>query len=398
MMMPGGQGYQQLKDSLGENAVVRDTDLTNGSVPDDADLLLMVGPESLDQKQVFAMDQFLMQGGTVILAASPYHVDLGGKAISARKQPTGLEGWLANAGLTLDPTLVLDPQNTPFPIPVERQLGGFVVQEVQTVAYPYFPDIRSDGMDQTTGITSGLGQITLNWTSPLTVDPDKNKERKVTPLLKSSAGAWTNASADIQPDYDAHGHLGFAPGTDMGRKLLAAAVEGRFKSFFAGKPSPLLEEEKQKSEQQDTDKNTDAANKDASDPAGQDKNKPPVISGVVESSPASARLILIGSASFLTDTAISLATEATRTLYTKPVELIQNAVDWSLEDRGLLALRGRGQYSRLLKPLDRREQMFWEYLNYALALAGLGLVYWLHRRSRMRRQEHYKAVMSAGRA
>ena len=398
MMMPGGQGYQQLKDSLGENAVVRDTDLTNGSVPDDADLLLMVGPESLDQKQVFAMDQFLMQGGTVILAASPYHVDLGGKAISAHKQPTGLEGWLANAGLTLDPTLVLDPQNTPFPIPVERQLGGFVVQEVQTVAYPYFPDIRSDGMDQTTGITSGLGQITLNWTSPLTVDPDKNKERKVTPLLKSSAGAWTNASEDIQPDYDAHGHLGFAPGTDMGRKLLAAAVEGRFKSFFAGKPSPLLEEEKQKSEQQDKDNNTDAANKDAADPAGQEKDKPPVISGVVESSPASARLILIGSASFLTDTAISLATEATRTLYTKPVELIQNAVDWSLEDRGLLALRGRGQYSRLLKPLDRREQMFWEYLNYALALAGLGLVYWLHRRSRMRRQEHYKAVMSAGRA
>ncbi len=124
----------------------------------------------------------------------------------------------------------------------------------------------------------------------------------------------------------------------------------------------------------------------------------PVISGVVESSPASARLILIGSSSFLTDTAISLATEATRTVYTQPLELIQNAVDWSLEDRGLLSLRGRGQYSRLLQPLTRREQVIWEYLNYALALAGLALVYGLHRRSRVRRKRHYEAVMSGGRA
>jgi ABC-2 type transport system permease protein len=119
---------------------------------------------------------------------------------------------------------------------------------------------------------------------------------------------------------------------------------------------------------------------------------------VVETSPPSARLILIGSSSFLTDTAISLATQATRTLYTKPVELIQNAVDWSLEDRGLLGLRGRGQYSRLLEPLDRRRQMFWEYLNYALALAGLALVYALHRRSRARRHSYYEAIMSEGRS
>ena len=122
-----------------------------------------------------------------------------------------------------------------------------------------------------------------------------------------------------------------------------------------------------------------------------------MISGVVESSPASAKLILVGSASFLTDTAISLATEATRTVYTKPVELVQNAVDWALEDRGLLPLRGRGQYSRLLEPLERQEQVFWEYLNYALALAGLMLVYWLHRRSRLARQHRYAALLSAGR-
>jgi ABC-2 type transport system permease protein len=106
---------------------------------------------------------------------------------------------------------------------------------------------------------------------------------------------------------------------------------------------------------------------------------------VNERSPGSARLILIGSDAFATDIAISLATEATQSRYLKPVELIANAVEWSLEDRGLLALRGRGQFSRLLEPVGREGRMVYEYLNYALALGGLVLVYWIARRVRARR-------------
>ncbi|MEA3275377.1 MAG: Gldg family protein [Pseudomonadota bacterium] len=385
-LMPGGLSFNELKDGLRENVTLRETDLSTGIVPEDADLLLVVGPEDLDERQVFAIDQFLMQGGTLILAASPYHVDLSGRAIVARMQPTGLEAWLAHVGIELEPTLVMDPQNTPFPIPVQREVAGFVVEEIQTIAYPYFPDIRDEGMDQETGITSGLGQITVNWVSPIRIDQEKNQDRQVTELLRSSSASWTDPSEDIQPDFTAYPDLGFAVAEETGPSLLAAAVEGRFESFFADKPSPLLAEEPEE----------EATPEDTSGPEEDKQEVPPVISGVVKSSPASARLIVIGSPSFLTDTAISLATEATRSLYTKPVELIQNAVDWSLVDRGLLALRGHGQFSRLLMPLDREDQIFWEYLNYALALAGLALVYWLHRRSRAKRQRDYDLVMSAG--
>jgi ABC-2 type transport system permease protein len=387
--MPGQTRYAELTDSLRQNATLRETDLASGQVPEDADLLLVVGPEDLDEKQVFAIDQFLMQGGAVVIAASPYHVDLGGQAIAARPQATGLEDWLAHLGLELEETLVLDPRNTPFPIPVQRQIGGFVVEEIQTLAYPYFPDIRSEGMDQETGILSGLGQITLNWASPLKLDAEKNRDRLVVELLSSSAASWTDPSAEIQPDFQAHPDSGFPVGEERGARLLAAAVEGRFGSLFAGKPSPLLGGPPGEA--------AEGAAAGEGEQAGEADEARPVISGVVESSPASAKLILVGSASFLTDTAISLATEATRTVYTKPVELVQNAVDWALEDRGLLPLRGRGQYSRLLEPLEREEQVFWEYLNYALALAGLMLVYWLHRRSRLARQHRYAALLSAGR-
>ncbi|ESQ14013.1 MAG: ABC transporter permease subunit [Thiohalocapsa sp. PB-PSB1] len=389
---PNGPGYTLLQDSLREGFSLRETDLSSGQVPEDADLLLVVAPESLDQKQQFAIDQFLMQGGTVVLAASSFHVDLTGSAISARAQPTGLEDWLDSFGITLQPSLVLDPRNTPFPIPVRRNLGGFIIEEIQTLDYPYFPDVRTDGLSMESGITANLGQITMNWSSPISVDMQANAERQITRLIESSSDAWTSTSTDMQPDFDAHGPLGFARSEDTGHKLLAVAIEGRFNSLFSGKPSPLLAEEPAPDEE-----NTEASAKsDSNDPDSADDAAPTVISAVVDHSPASARLILIGSSTFLSDTAISLATEATQTRYLKPLELVQNTVEWSLEDRGLLALRGRGQFGRLLKPVSREARMVWEYLNYALALGGLTIVYWLYRWLHRRRELAYNEILTGG--
>ena len=403
-MQPPRPAYGVLQDSLRQGFNLEETDLGSGQVPGDADLLLVLGPEDLNRKQQFAIDQFLMQGGTVVLAASSFHVELGGGNIAARAHTTGLEDWLGSLGLTLGKSLVLDPRNTPFPIPVRRNLGGFQVEEIQTLDYPYFADVRADGLAADSGIVANLGQITMNWSSPIQVDATKTQGLGVTELIKSSPGAWTSDSAEMQPDFKAHGTLGFPRGDDRGTKILGVALEGRFKSAFAGKPSPLLPEpESKKPDEKKADaKTAEGDDSEAKPDAAAEATKKPVISGVIDSSPSSARLILLGSDAFLTDTAISLASEATQTRYQKPLELIQNAVEWSLEDRGLLALRGRGQYSRLLEPVGRGEQMFFEYLNYALALAGLGLLYLLARQSRARRERtlarYLSAPLSEGRA
>lgn len=84
--------------------------------------------------------------------------------------------------------------------------------------------------------------------------------------------------------------------------------------------------------------------------------------------------ILFASNSFLTDEMLDLASSGMGTRYLKPVQLVENAIDWSLEDRGLLDIRGRAHFSRTLDPLSRKSRMFWEYLNYGLALLGLFLV------------------------
>ena len=73
--------------------------------------------------------------------------------------------------------------------------------------------------------------------------------------------------------------------------------------------------------------------------------------------------------------------------YLNSLQLMANAVDWSLEDQGLLGIRSRGHFNRTLPAMDHSEQSFWEYLNYGLALAALGLIALLWQlRQRQRRR------------
>ena len=377
-----GKRFSSLRDTLGEEHNLIETDLSSGQVPTDADLLLLAAPEKLDEKQLFAVDQFLMRGGTVILSTSPFDIDTRDK-LSAQAHQSGLQDWLSHNGIKLEDRLVLDPQNAAFPIPVERQLGGFVVRETQLVDYPFFVDARQDGLDQTSGLTAGLDQVTLTWPSPIALD--EQQDRQVIRLVQSTDQAWTTDNPDLQPDYQAHGKLGFPAGSERGRQLLAVAVEGRFDSYFKDKPSPLATEQETKSE---TEQNPQDTQHDQAETP-----KQPVITRVIDHSPESARIILFASNSFLTDDMLDLAAAGLGTRYLKPVELVENAIDWSLEDRGLLAIRGRTQFSRTLAPLERETQMFWEYFNYALALLGLLLVWFVHKRLNRQAQQRFAEIL-----
>src|SRR5690606_25449434 len=156
-------------EKLRENAVVEAADLRDGRVPERADLLFVVAPEELDEKQLFAVDQFLMKGGTVVLAASPFTPTFA-QEFGARKVDTGLSDWLAHHGLKLEETMVLDPQNAALPVPIDREVGGARVREIRMLDYPYFVDARGAGLADGNAPTAGLHELTLSWASPITLD------------------------------------------------------------------------------------------------------------------------------------------------------------------------------------------------------------------------------------
>ena len=400
--MHAGRSYTLLEDVLRENAAVRQTTLDDGTVPEGVDLLLVLDPHGLKEKQVFAIDQFLMEGGTVVAAANPVEVNLSGGAISASVSPTGLEDWLKHQGVALDKALVMDPQNLPFPIPVTRFVGGFAIQEIQALPYPYFIDVRGAGLGEHVAV-AGLEQVTVTWASPLSVQPPQGVRAET--LLRSSPESWVSESVRVQPDFTAYPKTGFASGEPSGPQILAVALTGRFSSWFKGKASPLAPDEKKTTSKALDPGESDAGKPEAGGETGHEKRSQgettrqeeapePRPHPVIESSPNHARLVVIGSGTFVSDTVLDLATQALGTRYLKPVDLVQNLVDWALEDPALLALRGRGQYSRLLRPLDAGERAFWEYLNYALALLGLGIVYLAYRAMRERRRRWYRQIMA----
>jgi ABC-2 type transport system permease protein len=93
--------------------------------------------------------------------------------------------------------------------------------------------------------------------------------------------------------------------------------------------------------------------------------------GTIESSPASARLVVVGSAEFLDDVVLEISRSLSQDRYLHNLQFLQNAVDWSVEDEDLLAIRSRGTYARLLRPLGETAQVRWEVFNYVVALLGL---------------------------
>ncbi|MDE2348464.1 MAG: Gldg family protein [Gammaproteobacteria bacterium] len=377
-----GRDYSMLRTMLGTGVRWEDADLSDGRVPADADMLMVLDPQSLAPKQVFAIDQFLMEGGTVMVAASSEEVSLQ-QGIVGTPAHSGLEDWLKGYGLSLSKRLVLDSASGALPIPEERNLGGIVLNEIQLVKYPYILDVRGSGLNERSPITSNLGQVYAPWAAAVRVDDKLNAGRQVTPLLHSSATSWLADGSSLMPDFGRYPTLGFAAGSPRGPQPLAVMVQGRFVSAFKGKPSPLA--------------SAPAAAPAAAGPtAAPPAPSPASIDSVIDHSPASARLILVGSSAMFDDQIGNLISQTLGTRYVKGQQFAQNLVDWSLEDQGLLSIRSRDRFARTLDPMSRSTEEFWEYLNYGLALGGLVAIWLISRRRRRRMLAAHLAILAEG--
>ncbi|MCX2980306.1 ABC transporter permease [Halieaceae bacterium IMCC14734] len=356
-----GPQFRNLEQAITQDHTIRMADLTDGAVAAETDLLVVVAPENFTSKQVFAVDQYLMRGGTVILATAPYISQTRGNSMIMLPRPSGLQEWLSHHGINLGSEMVLDSQNSAFPVPVTRQVGGYTFQDAALVDYPYFIDARDNGLNAEHPITRGLPQVTVPWAVPIIIDTERNAGRQVTALISSSDAAWTSPSSNVLPRMDDSGMSSWAAPGATHSELLATLISGRFESFFAGQSSPLQA------------------------PADSEDR----ITSVIERSPESARLLVIASNDFLRDDILTTISSLTGGQYLGPLELIANAIDWSLEDGGLLGIRSNAHFNRTLPPLERQTQAFWEYTNYAAALLALIILALLQNRSRRARQARY---------
>tara|TARA_R110000772_G_scaffold48719_10_gene111461 strand:- start:24448 stop:27282 length:2835 start_codon:yes stop_codon:yes gene_type:complete len=358
----GAPTFANLEQAITRDYSIRSEQLSDGSVDPDADILAVVAPHALDAASLFAIDQFLMRGGTVVLATAPFSVELSNGEMRLLDYPSGLDTWLAAHGLRIAPELVLDEQNAPFPAPVLRRVGDYEFRDVQMIDYPYFLDIRPPALNPQHPITATLPQLTLGWAAPIDVQPVQGL--RSTLLLRSSEQAWTSANRDILPQQEGQAGPRFAVEGETGSRVLGVVLEGRFQSAFASRGAPAI----------------DAEN-------GREPR------GLLRQSAESARLVLFSSNDFMDDQMLNAMVAAAGTQYLSPLELFMNTLEWSLQDQSLLSIRNRAHFNRTLPPMSREAQQWIEYLNYGLAVVWLLILAGVHRlRTSLRRRAYRRRL------
>lgn len=367
-MPPSKPSFERLRKHLAETYEVRQVDLKKGQVSGDVDVLMVLDPENLGDKARFAMDQFLMRGGSLIIATSAQTfapAPRGG--LSTRKTTSGLKDMLKTWGVEVGDAVVLDEQNSTFPVPVERKLGGGMrIREVRMVDYPPFVLIKGKGLAADNPATSALPQLIMHFSSAVSCldssassDSAEKEEKSCHTLLSSSDKAWQDTSFKADPDYEKNGKLGFAAPSKRQRITLAVTKVGKFTSSFKGKQAPLMNDEKP------------GAKKDDSK-SGKDKLR----AGILEHSPDTARLVVLGSSSFVSDIMLGLSSQISQAARANE-EFMTNLTDWAVQDSSLMQIRSKERYARTLDKLDTAEKIGWEVGNFgfaALAVLAIGLL------------------------
>ena len=365
--MPSLQQYSILEDTLRESYELRRLTLEDGKIPGAIDVLILIAPHSMTDLQRYAIDQYLMRGGSVIVAGGHYRlgIDPMQGTLLLEANADGLKDMLESYGISIGDSLIMDLQNAPFPVQTQRDLGDMVVTEVQALDYPFFVDVRPDGLNADNSIVNSLPFVTMNWASPLIVDEALVDTVGIATLIRSSATSWQTTDANLEPDLEVYPELGFAIGQEQKSFPLAVVAEGSFKSYFIDEPSPF-----------EGDPAEDAG---LEHQAADGENI-----GLVEQSPNGTRLVVLGSSEFVNDNVYQISLNFGGDRFFSNLQLFANAIDWFTEDVSLGSIRGRGSVARILPNISEAAQSQWVTMNYAVAIIGLiliGVVWQLQRRT-----------------
>jgi len=355
------QTFETLRRALSGNYEVRDVVLT-APVPPDVEALVLAGPSGLDAVAAEVVDQFMMRGGALVVLAGRYRI-APASGLSLEKVTTGLETAFQKWGITVADDMVMDTKSDAFPIPEERELGnGMRVRELHQLPYPFFIKMDRDQISDASVITNGLAGSVMHWASPVKAEAKVGDDtHRVDVLLRSSDASWLTSSTAVEPNLRSYPELGFpGPAKDLaadkkGSQIMAVAVVGGFASSVA--PA-------------------------AKTPPAPGAAKPEPAVRLIEHSTPDSRIVVFGSSAFVSDDVLSLAQQLESDLATSNLELVHNAVDWSLADTDLLAIRSHNAASRVLT-IGPGSASSWLTANIAISLVGLVLVVgfaWLRRR------------------
>jgi ABC-type uncharacterized transport system involved in gliding motility auxiliary subunit len=320
--------YQQLKQNFDIQMLKDDLKV----VPADIKTLLIAHPGKLNPQALYAIDQFTMRGGRLLVFLDPFSEAMADGAASgqAGANTSSTLGPLLKAwGVDYDPDkVVLDRDNA---VDVRYGRGG------QAAVMPYLAWIRLSGKDLNRKdlVTADIDNIQL--ASPGAISPEKGATTKFSPLLTTSAASEEVPSMMLRyggaPDQLLKA---FKPG---GKPLvIAARITGPVKSAFPDGPPPAAKDL------------ADAAKKAMAKESNPDNSNDTPLPAFIPKSKSPLNLVLVADSDLLSDRFWVNMQSFLGQQVAQPTAgngfFVVNAVDQLMGSDDLISLRSRSKADR----------------------------------------------------
>lgn len=216
-------GAAVLAGILAEHYVLKEVNLSEKNIPLDTSCVMINGPKSVfSQKELYKLDQFLMNGGNLLLFLDPFDPE-------AQQQPngmpsylpldTGLDSLLSKYGITCNKEYVMDERCAQTQ---DRWTG-------KVVDIYYAPMLETDSLNQGHAITKNLGDVMFFLPGSIDVDgAEKISGEKVSVLATTSKRSWAEKENFILDS----NYIMPPDRSEEKRSNVAVLVEGKFSSAF----------------------------------------------------------------------------------------------------------------------------------------------------------------------
>jgi ABC-2 type transport system permease protein len=222
--------------ALSEDFQVRPVEL-GGDIPEDVDMLFVLGGRDLDDFDLYPIDQYIMHGGRVLFAVEGARVDfMRGLTAELLPEDQPVLNMLSRYGVDVRRAFVLDKYCQSFRVP--RQILGQVMWEVLD-KYPYWVTVSGQFASSDNPITARFQGLDLYWPSPLELAVPNGVEGEV--LLSTTPDGWIQDQPPFETNPMRASMLLAMPHDTEDSYPLAAALRGTFPSYFSDREIPRRE-------------------------------------------------------------------------------------------------------------------------------------------------------------
>ena len=337
-----GQGTQQwmIMDLIRQLYEVRRVDLTSDSIEEDIDILMIVHPEGLSDRFLYAVDQYVLQGGDALVFLDPNADSMVGRSPQGNLIPAGmsseLPGLLEAWGIEFDNTKVLADN--------ELALRVMMGQGQRPMPHLGMLGVQGNFLAQDDVITNRLE--TINLSSAGAISQLDNTNTTFEPLIVSSSDSMLMDRSFVESVTDPA--LLFDEFESEDRSfVIAARVSGLIETAFPdGQPTIAETEEESSSDEEEGDE--EALEPDALDNV--DEVSEEIGVEHISASTEPSNILVFADSDILSDRLWVQVTQFFGQRIPQPFanngDLIINSMDNLSGGADLSSIRSRGRYSR----------------------------------------------------